>query len=258
MHTLIRNVRAEAIRLSGLGPWLCWVLPLAVFAPLLITFAVAAVASRIAAESSILKVQGVTSDNAAYWVVHLGVLICVIGAALAQTSTTQLAPVALLHQRLQPHSLHILFARWLLCGAVACMVVWLDIFLLLVLLPQAFGQVYAGVDLFSFTGARLLWAGPVWAWIASGFGIGLGAVLRTPAAIIAVLSVWALLIENAIALLPHGGTLLQFMPFINGTFATGQAVAIEPGWGQNGALLYVAILALGVVFLGALVSKRNY
>ncbi|GGG80722.1 hypothetical protein [Corynebacterium pelargi] len=257
MPTLIRNVRAEAIRLAGFGPWLCWVLPLAVFAPLLISFTVAAIAERIAKDSAILRIQGVTSDNAAYWVVHLGVLICVIGAALAQTSTTQLAPVVLLHTRLQPRSLHILFARWLLCGAVACLVVWLDIFLLLVLLPQAFGQVYAGVDLFSFTGARLLWAGPVWTWIACGFGIGLGAVLRTPAATIAVLSVWALLIENAIALLPHGGTLLKFMPFLNGTFATGQAVAIEPGWGHNGALLYVVVLALLTVVVGALVSKRN-
>lgn len=257
MHTFVRNIRAEALRLAGPGPWLRWVLPLAVFAPLLITFAVAAIAQRIAQESTILRIQMVSSDNAAYWVVHLGVLICVIGAALAQTSTTQLAPVALLHRRIQPGSLWLLFARWFLCGLVSCLVVWLDIFLLLVVLPMAFGQVYAGVDLFSSTGARLLWAGPLWAWIACGFGIGLGAVLRTPAATIAVLSVWALLIENAVALLPHGGTLLRFMLFINGTFATGQAVALEPGWGPNGALLYVSVVALCFPILGAMARKRT-
>ena len=96
--------------------------------------------------------------------------------------------------------------------------------------------------------------GPVYAWLAVGYGVALGRLLRSPALSIAALTVWALLVENALWLIPGGARLTGWLPFLNGVFATGQDVALFPPWGRDGALVYFA--AVGVALWLASLRRR--
>lgn len=70
-----------------------------------------------------------------------------------------------------------------------------------------------------------------------------------PAAV-AVLTVWSLLVENAVILLPRGDVLTGFMPFLNGVYGSGQDLALDPAWGRGGALIYLCAIALALVLAG--------
>lgn len=62
---------------------------------------------------------------------------------------------------------------------------------------------------------------------------------------------WAGVVEDAIALIPNGMTVQQYMPFLNGIYGTGQWLALTPPWGRSGALELLRIA------VGRLPGRRN-
>jgi hypothetical protein len=46
------------------------------------------------------------------------------------------------------------------------------------------------------------------------------------------------------------------MPFLNGQYATGQDIALEPAWGPDGALLYVFLVAAVLVGTGTVALRK--
>lgn len=247
---LARSVRAEAIRLGGRrGLLLRVMLPLGVGLPAAITLAVAAVAERLNTTGGLLHVRQVQTGNAIYWLVYLGVTVFAVTAAYAQ-GTADHGPAAEVSRHAAPRTLTGMLGRWLLLGAVAAAGAATAACLLLVALPTLSPQVYGQVDVATAAGARFLWALPIYAFLAVGLGVGVGALIPRPAAAVAALTLWSLLLENAVILLPNGGRLMGWMPFLNGIYASGQDIALGPDWDRDGALGYLAAVTAVVLILG--------
>jgi len=54
-------------------------------------------------------------------------------------------------------------------------------------------------------------------------------------------------VETAVAYLPGGYSLQQFMPFLNAVYGTGQDIVLTPPWSPFAALAY-GCLFFGIVF----------
>ncbi|WP_347956563.1 ABC transporter permease [Gordonia aichiensis] len=256
---LWRAARAESVRLGGLrGPLVLAALPGAVLAPLAVTFAIAAVAERFATMSSGIRVTSVQTSNSVYWVLTFTVMVSAVIAAAAQASSARGA-AADLERCLFPRAWTVPAARWLVCGGWAATAGLVLVIVVMTVLPSAFPAVYGGVDLTSSQGLRFLATVPVYAFVACGVGVGVGALIGQPVVAAAVLLGWAFLVENSIALAPKGYTLQGYMPFLNGQFGTGQELAFTPPWGPGGALLYAAAVAaaLFAAGCGALAWRRR-
>lgn len=247
-----RAIRAEFVRVGGRrGPLLFAALPAAVLAPLLVTFAIAAVAERFATMSaSGIQVTSVQTTNSVYWVLTFTVIVWTIIAATAQASAVR-GPASDLERILFSRAWTAPVARWLFFGLVSAAVALVLAVLVMATLPAAFPSVYGGVDLASPAGLRFLVTVPIYAFIACGVGVGLGAIVGHPVVTAVLLLGWAFVIENSIALAPKGYTAQGYMPFLNGQFGTGQELAFTPPWGPNGALAYAAAVAVGLVAIGS-------
>lgn len=256
MLVLARSVRAEAVRWGGRrGLLLRVALPLGIVLPMLVTLAIAVVSERLHGSDSLLQVREVPTSNSVYWLVYLGVTVFAVVAAYAQGTAVR-GPAAEAARHASPRPLTGMLARWILVGAAAAGGMLLSAFLLMVTLPALFPAVYGNVDVVSADGVRFLWALPVYAFLAAGIGVAVGALVPWPAAGVAVLTLWALFIENAVVMLPGGGDLIGWMPFLNGIYASGQDIALSPSWGRGGALAYVAVVAAVLVVLGWLRLRR--
>ncbi|QDQ96472.1 hypothetical protein [Tomitella fengzijianii] len=239
---LARSVRAEGVRLGGgRGLLLRVALPLGLALPVCITLAVGAVSEKLHGTDSLLRVRQVPTSNSVYWLVYLGVTVFAVLAAYAQGSATR-GPGAEAARHAAPRPFTGMLGRWILVGAASASGMLLCGFLLMVALPVLFPGVYGQVDVVSADGVRLLWALPAYAFLASGIGVAVGALVPWPAAAVAALTLWALFIENASVMLPGGGDLIGWMPFLNGIYASGQDIALSPSWGRDGALAYVAVV----------------
>lgn len=242
------SLRAESVRLGGArGPLVRVAVPLGFALPLAVTFGVAAVAEHVQSAGGILQAQSVDTTNAAYWPIYLGSIVFAALGAWAQATAGSRALRAA-----APWSGLDQLARWCFLGAIAAAATLLSVSLCLLLLPSFFPVLYGQVNFFA--GLRMVALGPVYAWLAVGYGVALGRLLRSPALSIAALTVWALLVENALWLIPGGARLTGWLPFLNGVFATGQDVALFPPWGRDGALVYFA--AVGVALWLASLRRR--
>ncbi|WP_328825336.1 hypothetical protein [Tomitella gaofuii] len=247
---LARSVRAEGVRLGGgRGLLLRVALPLGLGLPVVVTLAVAVVAEKLHGADSLLQVRQVPTSNSVYWLVYLGVTVFAVVAAYAQGTAVR-GPAAEVARHGAPRPFTGMLGRWILIGVVSAFGMVLCAFLLMVALPALFPGVYGQVDAASADGVRLLWALPVYAFLAAGIGVAVGALVPWPAAAVAVLTLWALFIENAAVMLPRGGDLIGWMPFLNGVYASGQDIALSPSWGRDGALAYVALVTAALLAAG--------
>src|SRR5699024_12290194 len=130
--------------------------------------------------------------------------------------------------------------RLLVFGAAAALSAVMAVFLALITLPVVFPGVYGEVYLGSAAGLRFLWAVPLYAFLAAALGIGVGALITRPAGAVTVVALWSLLVEPAVVMLPRGGKLVVWMPFLNGNYGTGQYVALDTPWGPDGTICYFA------------------
>lgn len=247
-----RGTRAELTRVGGARSILLYgLIPGAVLLPLVITFGVATVAERFASISGSIQVTSVTTTNSVYWVITFTVMIWAVVAAYAQ-ATAERGALGELARHLYPRRWTGLVSRWIAYGTAAALCSAALVALVMAVLPSFFPKVYSGVDIGSAEGVRFLIAVPVFAVFAVGIGIGLAAIIGHPAGTVVALLGWAYVIENAISLVPDGYTLQQYMPFLNGTFGTGQELAFMPPWGPTGGLLYCGAIALTLVTLGCI------
>lgn len=246
-----RSVHAESIRLGGgRGLLVRAGLPLGFALPLVITFVVAFVSERIAGSGGLFSVQQVQTTNAVYWVIYLGVTVFAVCAAYAQGTAVR-GPAAELARHAAPGTPTGMLARWAVTGCAAALGTVMAAFAALITLPVAFPGVYGAVALASPEGVRLLWALPLYAFLACGLGVGIGALVPRPAGAVAAVALWSLLIENAMIMLPGGARLIGWMPFLNGIYASGQDIALSPPWGPDAALGYVAAVAIALITAGA-------
>ncbi|WP_232716023.1 ABC transporter permease [Gordonia metallireducens] len=247
-----RGTRAELTRVGGARSILLYgLIPGAVLLPLVITLGVATVAERFASISGSIQVTSVTTTNSVYWVITFTVMIWAVVAAYAQ-ATAERGPLGELARHLYPHRWTGLVSRWIAYGVGAALCSAALVALVMAVLPTFFPKVYSGVDIGSPEGVRFLIAVPVFAVFTVGIGIGLAAIIGHPAGTVVALLGWTYVIENAISLVPDGYTLQQYMPFLNGTFGTGQELAFMPPWGPTGGLLYCGAIALALFTLGCL------
>ena len=252
ISSLTRAVRTEAVRLGGIrGPLARAAFPLGLVLPIVLTLAIGAVAETLHSDDGLIQVREVGTSNSVYWVVYLGVTVHAVVAAYTQASSAA-GPVGELGRHLSGGRFSELAARWIVAGAFGALCSFFATLFLLVALPAFFPGVYGGVDAASPEGVRFLWSVPVYCFAACGIGVGLGALIGATAVAVTALTLWALFIENAVVFLPGGARLVAWMPFANGIFGTGQELAIEPPWGPDGGLAYIAAVAVIFFVLGAL------
>ncbi|MCH5644012.1 ABC transporter permease [Gordonia sp. ABSL49_1] len=245
-----RAVRAEITRSGGRRSILLFgAIPAAVLLPLIITLGVAMVSERFASISSTIQVTSVATTNSVYWVITFTVIAWAVIATFAQ-ATGERGAVGEMSRYLYPRSATAALVRWIVYGAWAALCSALLVSAVMLLLPNVFPRVYAGVDIASAAGVRFIVTVPIYGVFAVGIGVGLAAIVGHPATSVAILLGWTYIVENAISLIPNGYTLQSYMPFLNGVYATGQELAFLPPWGVDGALAYVAAIATAVFVLG--------
>ena len=234
---VFRGVAAEWTRTSGRSFLWTVAVPLTYGLPLLVTFGIAAVAERFATIPGQIGVTSSTTTNSVYWVVTLSVSIMMVAAAYAQ-ATQWRGQTGDLNAFLFPRTWTAALARWVFYGLFSAGSTVVLLALVMIALPHWFPHVYGEVNIADAAGIRFLWTVPIYAFAACGIGIAVAALIRAPAAAVAVLLFWAYVGENSMSLLPNGYTLQAYAPFLNGVAATGQEMAFMPRFGRNGSLLY--------------------
>lgn len=254
-RVLWRNIAGEAVAIGGPRSFLFRLtLPLGVLLPVLITLVVAAVSESLNSRDGLLGVTAVSTTNSVYWLLWIGVTVFAVSAAYRQAES-ETGPVAETRRYASPRLLTSMFARWLVLGGLAAVTLGIATMLTMLALPVFFPGVHSEVDAFTPEGARFVWALPVYAFGAVGVGLGIGGLIPSAPAAVAVLTVWSLLVENAVILLPRGDVLTQFMPFLNGVYGSGQDLALDPVWGRGGALVYLMLVAVALVLAGWLRTR---
>ena len=255
MSALGRAVRSEWVRIGGArGPLLRASLPLGVLLPIVVSLVVGAVAESLSGGGGLLQTRAVSTTNSIYWVVYLGVAVHTVVAAYVG-ATAHRGSVGELTGHLLPRRAADLLGRWIVTGLVGAIGSFLAVVVLLVALPLAYPTIYGPVSIGSAEGLRFLWAVPAYCLAAAGIGIGVGALVRVPAAAVSVVALWSLFAESALIYVPHGGSLIRWMPFLNGVYGTGQEIALGPPWGVDGGLAYVLAVAVAAMTAGALASR---
>ncbi|MFI5716295.1 ABC transporter permease [Nocardia sp. NPDC051750] len=242
--TLIRRgVAAEWTRTTGRSFLWTAAVPLTFALPLVVTFAIAAVAERLADLPGQSYVATVSTTNSVYWVITLSVSVMMVTTAYAH-ATQWRGQTSDLNAFLFPRSWTAALARWIYYGAITAISTVFLLVVVMVTLPHQFPQIYGAVDITDSAGIRFLWTVPSYAFAACGMGVAVGSLIRSPSAAVAVLLFWVYVAENSINLLPHGYTLQAYAPFLNAVAATGQEVAFLPRFGRTGSLLYFVLVAV--------------
>lgn len=254
MKSLFRSIRAEAIRCGGTrGSLLSASLPLGLFLPKLVTLIIGKAAETIHSANGLFQVREVATSNSIYWIIYLGVTIHCVVATYAQSSVNR-GDLGEYNHYIFPSSTAELLGRWIVNGAIGAICSFFATIMMLVALPAFFPNVYGQVAAASPEGIRFLWAVPAYCFSAVCIGIGVGAVIRLPAAAVTLVTLWSLFIESAMTYVPKGAFIIKWMPFLNGVYGTGQQIALEPSWDKNFALFYVFIIAVLLVIAGIIVT----
>ncbi|RDI55298.1 hypothetical protein [Nocardia mexicana] len=246
-----RGIGAEMTRTSGRSFLWTAAVPLTFGLPMLVTFGIAAVAERFATIPGQLAVTAVTTTNSVYWVITLSVSVMTVTAAYAHAGQWR-GHTHDLSAFLFPRAGTAALARWIYYGAIAAFSTAALSAIVMITLPHLFPHVYGSVDVTDAAGLRFLWTIPIYAFAACGIGIAVGALIRSPAAAVAVLLFWIYVAENSISLLPNGYALQAYAPFLNAVAATGQEIAFLPRFGRTGSLLYFLIVAIALFATAAL------
>ncbi|MED5813912.1 ABC transporter permease [Mycolicibacterium sp. 050232] len=238
---VLRGMRGEMVRTGGRGLLWSVLVPVAVLLPAAITFLIAYVAERFARIPGQSFIQQVSTTNAAYWVITVTVVVTALAAASGRAHEFA-SGAEQYSRRALPRASAALAGKWLFYGALGAALSAAMVTLVLAVLPRVSEAVYGQVSLTDPHGLRLLWAVPVYAFFAAGLGLGVGTMIRTPAAAVGAILLWVYVIETAVGYLPGGYSLQRFMPFLNGIYATGQDIVLNPPWGPDLALAYTCVM----------------
>jgi ABC-2 type transport system permease protein len=251
---VLRSARAESIRTGGRGPLWTILIPAACLVPAVITFTIAVVAEYFARIPGQTYVQQVATSNATYWVVTVTVVMAATAAAYGRSSESQWGAGAFVKAAL-PRTWTADTGKWLFYGLLGAFVAAVMVAVVLIALPMVSPLVYGEVSIADPVGRRLLVTVPILAFFAAGFGIGVGAITRSPAAAVGAVLLWVYVIETAVGYLPGGISTQRFMPFLNGVYGTGQDIILAPPWGPDVGLAY-ACAVFAIMFAGGLCAAR--
>jgi ABC-2 type transport system permease protein len=251
---VLRSVRAESIRAGGRGPLWIVLVPAACVVPAVITFTIAVVAEYFARIPGQTYVQQVGTSNAAYWVVTVTVVMAATAAAYGRSSESHWGAGAFVRAAL-PRVWVADAGKWLFYGLLGALTAALMVAVVLIVLPTVSPLVYGEVSIADPVGRRLLVTVPILGFFAAGFGIGVGALARSPAVAVGAVLLWVYVVEIAVGYVPGGLSAQRFMPFLNGVYGTGQDIILAPPWGPDAGLAY-ACLAFTIMFAGGLCAAR--
>jgi putative membrane protein len=177
---------------------------LGIVLPLVVTLVIGGVAESLHGNGGLIQVREVSTTNANYWVIYLGITMYTVVATYAQASSMR-GSGGELDSVLHPRPVPSIIARWLVLSVAAAIGSFFSVLMVMVALVALYPQVYGSVSASSVEGVRFLWATPLYAVAACGIGVGIGALVAVPAAAITVITVWSLLIENAVVFAPSRG-----------------------------------------------------
>lgn len=186
-----------------------------------------------------------------HWTRVLGITIFMVWAVTSVTSDIKYGIFDTTYVAL-PHFWIILVAKWVSIGSIAFISILVVQPLLLISQRLAFPSITNTWSWGDTETLHFLWAQPVYAFLAVGFAIGMGAIFRTAAAAVGVMLVWEFIGETFLYTTPGGNDVLPWLPFYNASLFAGEFQQVPSPLGQTGAGIYWVILSIVIVLCGVL------
>jgi ABC-2 type transport system permease protein len=243
----------ERIKLfSTRSPWWCMLLALALTAGL---------SALIASQSNDQYPLTVGGTQAGY---QFGLMVIMVMAALAVTTEYRFGTIRTTFQAV-PNRSAALAAKTVLVAAVAGVVGEATAFaswgLAKAIKPSADLALDTAGEWRAVAGVGLVYAA------GAVLAVGVGTLVRQTAGAVSIVLVWALLVENLVALIPKvGSDVRKWMPFNAANhFLTSGAPSVGAGTAQSaqmpygpwGGLAYFAGIAVAVLVLGVVMAERR-
>lgn len=232
-----RALRAEASKLASLrSTWV--VLVLAVMGPLLIATIISFMNSLVAdfAGEMALPIESVL-----YWTRTLGVTIFMVWAISTVTTELKYGTLQSSYSAVPQWGL-LLVAKWWITGALALLATAVAQPVTVAVQKLLFPSIAGPLPWADHQALQFFFCQPVYAFLACGVGVGLGALLTTAAAAVGVMLVWQLVVELAIHQV--WATAYVWLPFYNAALFSGEVQTVPSPIGPVGAGLYWLLLAL--------------
>jgi len=243
-----RAVRSESAKFSWRNSLWYAVVPLAVLIPVSLNFGIA----KATESNTINGGGGMYTNNAAYWILVFSTFILMSGGVSSmcaefKNNTIETAFVIQSRRWMLP------VAKLIVFGVIAAVTALMTTFVILWGFPNLFPSIWGRVDAFSADGIRLLFGVPVFTVLICALGLGLSALVPKPGLVVMIILLWKFGIEVFATFIPGdlGLFVQRLSPFKNGELGAGQLSTIKSLFGgQNGSLLYFAVLCLIVFVAG--------
>ncbi|MGW4366532.1 ABC transporter permease [Nocardia takedensis] len=250
---LLRSVRSELAKLSWRSGLWYTIVPLAVLIPLGLNFGIA----KAVEASKFDGGGGMDTDNAAYWIIVFSTFILMSAGVTSlcaeyKDNTVQIA------YGIQPRRWLLPVAKLIVFGVISAVTAAVTTVIVLAGFPRVFPDIWGRVELFSAEGLRL-WLGiPLLTVLVCALGLGLSALIPKPAVVVTIVLLWKFGLEVFVTFIPGevGMTLQEWSPFKNGELGVGQMATFDSVFGgENGSLLYFAVLCVAVFVAGTVRSS---
>ncbi|MFC4945692.1 hypothetical protein [Pseudonocardia sp. GCM10023141] len=237
-------VAAERIKLfSTRSPWWCSALAVA-----LVVGAIGLVAAVAPADMGPLPAQMIVQF------VQFGMVVVMVMAAVSVTTEYRFATIRTTFQAV-PNRTAALLAK---TGVVVLVVTGVGLLAglgswaaLLLLRPDPALALTTDAQIRAVFGPALVFG------VAAVLAVAVGILLRQTAGAVALLLVWALLLENIVAVIPNVGEQIhQWLPFANASNFLGGGL-VEMPLSPWGSLAYMAALAAALLGVGIVVANRR-
>ncbi|HHY07559.1 MAG TPA: hypothetical protein GX530_03330 [Corynebacteriales bacterium] len=246
LRFLGRAIRTEFAKIRFL-PSTYVVVLLAVLAPWLITTAVSYFMHIMSAFGEMEQ----NPEGMLHWTRVLGITIFMVWAVTSVTADIKHGIFDLTYMAIPRFSI-ILLSKWVTVGVVAAAATAIVQPLLLQSQKILFPGITNNWGWNDPETLHFLWAQPVYAFLAVGFAIGMGAIFRTAAPAVGVMLVWEFVGESFLYTTPGGADILPWLPFYNASLFAGEFQQVPSPIGVAGAGVYWVVLSIVMVALGVL------
>lgn len=237
-----RQCRGEWAKLASLrSTWI--ILPLALVVGLVASLVMCGEAV-IAREVLGGAVRSWDVIQVAHWVRMMTCTLFALWAVSSVTGEYRSGTMALSYRACQRPAV-MLGAKWFVTGLVAMALTLLTGIAVFIVDKLMFPTVAGHWTVASSDVHHLLWALPVYSFLACGLGVGIGALCRTAAISVAVVLLWQFVLEPFSVVLPHGAQFFAYLPFGNGAVFIGEETQFPlpvAGWLPAGAMFAVWVL----------------
>lgn len=242
-------LRAEFRKLFSLrGTWV--VLPLAVLLGLAASVAMclqALIAAKVLHDDAALDWE---PEQVVHWLRIITVTLLSLWAVNAVASERRAATMPL-SLRAAGGPGRLLLVKWMVTGGVSALLVAVTVPLTVVLDAALVPAVTEGWSPLDSAVLHFQWTLPLYAVLACGIGVGLGACARSAALGVGGLLFWQFILEPFSLLAPKGAVLYSLAPFNNGAIFIGEESQFPlPFGGAAASALWFAVWAAAVLLLG--------